>query len=118
MVQCRDSLRVDGVLRRVPRHRRATLTPSPRRLRIQAETGEVGKLSSAFGKGGKFRVQFEGPTDVQPGGRLYLVYKKYAFSSSKALHQDEDCVVPADDEKNKISQILRWIHILCRFSVG
>ncbi len=66
-------------------------------LRIQAETGEVGKLSSAFGKGGKFRVQFEGPTDVQPGGRLYLVYKKYAFSSSKALHQDDDCVVPADE---------------------
>ena len=42
-------------------------------------------------------MQFEGPTDVQPGGRLYLVYKKYAFSSSKALHQDEDCVVPADE---------------------
>ena len=79
------------------RCRRATVTPSPRRLRIQAETGEVGKLSSAFGKGGKFRVQFEGPTDVQPGGRLYLVYKKYAFSSSKALHQDDDCVVPADE---------------------
>ena len=38
-------------------------------------------------------MQFEGPTDVQPGGRLYLVYKKYAFSSSKALHQDDDCVV-------------------------
>ena len=80
-----------------PRRRRAVLTPPPRRLRIQAETGEVGKLSSAFGKGGKFRVQFEGPTDVQPGGRLYLVYKKYAFSSSKALHQDDDCVVPADE---------------------
>ena len=42
-------------------------------------------------------MQFEGPTDVQPGGRLYLVYKKYAFSSSKALHQDDDCVVPADE---------------------
>ena len=70
---------------------------SPRRLRIQAETGEVGKLSSAFGKGGKFRVQFEGSTEVQPGGRLYLVYKKYAFSQSKALHQDDDCVVPADE---------------------
>ena len=42
-------------------------------------------------------MQFEGPTAVQPGGRLYLVYKKYAFSSSKALHQDDDCVVPADE---------------------
>ena len=28
---------------------------------------------------------------------MYLVYKKYAFSSSKALHQDDDCVVPADE---------------------
>ena len=68
-----------------------------RRLKIQAETGEIGRLSSAFGKGGKFRVTFEQPTLVQPGGKLYLVYKKYAFSNSKALHQDSDCVVPADE---------------------
>lgn len=42
-------------------------------------------------------MTFEQPTLVQPGGKLYLVYKKYAFSNSKALHQDDQCVVPADE---------------------
>mmetsp|Transcript_10918 Transcript_10918/g.32591 ORF Transcript_10918/g.32591 Transcript_10918/m.32591 type:complete len:694 (-) Transcript_10918:28-2109(-) len=63
-------------------------------LKLQAATGEMGALASAFGKSGKFKASFEGGTSASVGDPLYLVYKKYVFSPSKALHQDGDCVVP------------------------
>ena len=39
--------------------------------RLQASTGEMGKIASAFGRSGKFKVAFDGPTLVKPGGKLY-----------------------------------------------
>ena len=66
-------------------------------MKLQAATGEMGRVASAFGKSGKFKVDFPGGTLVKPNGKLYLVFKKYVFSPSKAMHQDDDCRVPKDE---------------------
>ncbi|KAJ1450190.1 putative selenocysteine-specific elongation factor, selB [Pelagophyceae sp. CCMP2097] len=66
-------------------------------MKIQAATGEVGTLHSAFGKSGKFKVQFPAGTAARPNAKLFLCFKKYVFSTSKAMHQDDDCVISEED---------------------
>lgn len=66
-------------------------------MKLQASTGEMGKIASSFGKSGKFKVDFPDGTAVKPNGKLYLTFKKYVFSTSKAMHQDDDCRVPNED---------------------
>ena len=66
-------------------------------MRLQASTGEMGRIAGAFGKSGKFKVDFPDGTLVKPNGKLYLVFKKYVFNATKALHQDDDCRVPKEE---------------------
>ena len=94
VVQCLVSLRVDGVFMTRRRSRRS----STRHIDHHAGSGSRPRRARsasclhAFGKGGKFRCSSRARRTCSPAVDYALVYKKYV--SSKALHQDDDCVVP------------------------
>lgn len=57
-------------------------------MRVEAEGGAAGRIESAFGKSGKFKVTFDVPTEgVKPHDRLVLRFKRYLWDTDKRMHQ-------------------------------
>ncbi len=65
------------------------LTHESMRAQVVTAAGEVGVIQGAFGKSGKFKVDF--PDGVQPpapgAGQLTLVFKKYVYDADKRMVQ-------------------------------
>eukprot|EP00698_Gefionella_okellyi_P019832 TRINITY_DN6144_c0_g1_i2.p1 TRINITY_DN6144_c0_g1~~TRINITY_DN6144_c0_g1_i2.p1 ORF type:complete len:333 (-),score=78.06 TRINITY_DN6144_c0_g1_i2:726-1724(-) len=58
-------------------------------LKIRRDTGEEGVIEGAFGKSGKFKVNFRsgGQQALGTKGELKLEFKQYVFSSDKKIFQ-------------------------------
>jgi selenocysteine-specific elongation factor len=54
---------------------------------IRTSNGAEGVIESAFGKSGKFKVNFPDGKQTDTQGSLLLRYKRYAFSKDKKLVQ-------------------------------
>lgn len=75
-------------------------------LKLQTAAGDIGTIASAFGKSGKFKVNFDQPLShkVKTNSKLILRFKRYLFSTRKDMHQDEACFfdAPPQDDADEL----------------
>jgi len=72
-------------------------------MKIQtSHDGEVGVIQSSFGTSGKFKAHFPAGTLVKDGEKLYLRFKRYFNDKAKAMHQDNELLVPPPIKGEKI----------------
>ena len=65
-------------------------------MRVETRDGQLGRVEAGFGKGGKFRVRFEGAgaAGVKPGDRLYLRFQRFVHDPEKRMVQPETPLPP------------------------
>eukprot|EP00624_Nannochloropsis_granulata_P005195 evm.model.NODE_36750_length_17179_cov_27.146574.2 len=61
-------------------------------MEVETGDGQVGRLESGFGKGGKVRIRFEGGREggvegVKVGNKLYIKFRRFVFDPMKKMVQ-------------------------------
>ena len=56
-------------------------------MAIRTEQGQLGRIESAFGKTGKFKIYFSNPVELTPGTTVYIDFKRYLFDESNSMKQ-------------------------------
>jgi selenocysteine-specific elongation factor len=65
-------------------------------MRVETRDGQLGRIEAGFGKGGKFRVRFDGAgaVGVKPGDRLYLRFQRFLHDPEKRMVQSATPLPP------------------------
>lgn len=65
-------------------------------MRVETRDGQTGRVEAGFGKGGKFRVRFDGSgaVGVNPGDRLYLRFRRFVHDPEKRMVQSATPLPP------------------------